>query len=333
LTSAHNVTDSTLGNGILLTVGWNSGGIRTSSDGVQWAEKEFTTSGKGVCFGNGYFWIITPGNKLMKTLDGDNLITTKIDFFSDSIAYGKGLLVSINQFNGIRYSSDGINWNTSLIPISPGVGGKLFYSDGLFIATCNGNLMTSTDAVTWLLKDSNVYSYPRTICRGENEFIVVSSDGNMTWKSVDGSSWVASNNGPKFSTNDLHFANGKFFAAGVLGKVSVSEDGTTWVPQATGVTFTLESLISLGDTIIAGGSQVIRNTVAAPTDPHPILEVTSSIELKFNSANGVVYSIEGSSNLTQWNLVEKEIFGNGGQIRRLYSIENQPNRFFRIVIP
>jgi len=43
----------------------------------------------------------------------------------------------------------------------------------------------------------------------------------------------------------------------------------------------------------------------------------------------VSYRIETSFDLQQWNTIESPIIGNGGIIRRLYFIGDQPKRFFR----
>ncbi len=330
LTSAHNVTDTCSGNNILMSVGWNSGGIQTSSDGVGWIQKS-TRSGKRICFGGGYFWIITPDNEVIKTADGTNLLTTQTSFFADDIAYGNGRLVTISSTGGIKYSPDGTNWNTSLVPISSFTDGQVFFANNMFVAaTLSGYLMTSSDGTTWAIKATNIYSAPKTITYGSNGFIVISHDGTKSWKSSDGNVWTSLSSGPGFYVNALHFTNEKYFAAGNQGKISVSSDGITWSPQVSGVTFKLEALCSIGQIIVAGGTQVIRNTVSTTANPSPNLTALPAIEIKFKTINGIIYTIEGSTNLNVWATVESGIPGNGGEMRRLYSTENQPYRFYRV---
>jgi hypothetical protein len=329
LTSAHNVTDACAGNGILISVGWNSGGIQASNDGITWSLKT-SKSGKGICYGNGSFWIIAPGNELLRTTDGSNVVTVATNFSSDDIAYGNGLLVSIDNFSGIRYSQDGVNWTSSLSPVEPYSGGKIYFLNGLFVASSRGNLMTSSDGKTWAIKASDIYSYPTAATYGSNGFLVLSSDGTKSWSSLDGNNWTVSAIGPGFAVNSLHFANGKYFAAGASGRVSVSSNGINWTRQSTGVTFTLEALTSIGETIVAGGNQVIRNVISPPADNSPSLNIYQAVEIEFMALNGVAYTIEGSVDLIAWVKVEGGIFGSGAMVKRLYSIRDQPNRYFRV---
>lgn len=54
-----------------------------------------------------------------------------------------------------------------------------------------------------------------------------------------------------------------------------------------------------------------------------------SVEFRFNAASGVSYRIEDSTDLNEWNTIETDIIGTGGVVTRFYSIENQPQRYFR----
>ena len=68
---------------------------------------------------------------------------------------------------------------------------------------------------------------------------------------------------------------------------------------------------------------------SAASTPEALSAVLPAVEYRFNAALGVSYRIEASFDLQQWTTIESPIIGNGGTIRRLYFIDDQPKRFFR----
>ena len=56
----------------------------------------------------------------------------------------------------------------------------------------------------------------------------------------------------------------------------------------------------------------------------------TAIEFQFNAASNVSYRIEATDSLSNtWEILEADIVGHGGEVKRLYSIEGQDKRFFR----
>jgi hypothetical protein len=53
------------------------------------------------------------------------------------------------------------------------------------------------------------------------------------------------------------------------------------------------------------------------------------IEFRFNTAKGVPYRVESSTDLTNWTTEETGITGRGGPVYRFFLTENQPRAFFR----
>ena len=72
------------------------------------------------------------------------------------------------------------------------------------------------------------------------------------------------------------------------------------------------------------------NPTRADSTPDALTSIRTAVEFRFNSANGVSYRIEASTDLNTWETVETDIIGEGGVITRFYSIENQPKRYFRV---
>ena len=72
------------------------------------------------------------------------------------------------------------------------------------------------------------------------------------------------------------------------------------------------------------------NPRLASSTPDAVSTIRTSVEFRFNAANGVSYRIEASIDLINWASVEDSIIGTGGVVTRFYSIENQPKRYFRV---
>jgi uncharacterized delta-60 repeat protein len=68
---------------------------------------------------------------------------------------------------------------------------------------------------------------------------------------------------------------------------------------------------------------------SSASTPEAFSTILSAVEYRFNSALGISYRIEASTDLTIWNTIETDIIGTGGVVTRFYSTEGQPKRYFR----
>ena len=64
--------------------------------------------------------------------------------------------------------------------------------------------------------------------------------------------------------------------------------------------------------------------------PEAYLDIQTAVELKFNAAKDLNYKIENSVDLENWSAIETGVLGKGGLIKRLYSIDDYPGRYFRV---
>ena len=71
------------------------------------------------------------------------------------------------------------------------------------------------------------------------------------------------------------------------------------------------------------------NPALVTSTPDAISSIRTAVEFRFNAANGVHYRIEESTDLTNWNTIEADIVGQGGEVVRFYSIQNQQRKYFR----
>jgi hypothetical protein len=72
------------------------------------------------------------------------------------------------------------------------------------------------------------------------------------------------------------------------------------------------------------------NPALASSTPDALSSIRTAVEFRFNAATGISYRIEASNDLNEWNIIEAAVIGQGGVVTRFYSIENQPNRYFRV---
>lgn len=72
------------------------------------------------------------------------------------------------------------------------------------------------------------------------------------------------------------------------------------------------------------------NPALATSTPDAVSSIRTSVEFRFNAANGVSYRIEASTDLNQWDTIEPVLIGQSAVVTRFYSIENQPKRYFRV---
>jgi uncharacterized repeat protein (TIGR02543 family) len=72
------------------------------------------------------------------------------------------------------------------------------------------------------------------------------------------------------------------------------------------------------------------NPALATSTPDAVTSIRTSVEFRFNAANGVSYRIEASTDLENWSILETDITGQGAEVTRFYSTENQPKRHFRV---
>lgn len=331
LTAPVNVTDMATGNGRVVSVGWNSGGIQTSPNGIAWSSIS-ELSARSVNYGGGFFWVVTPGYELWRTNGANAPVLIKSGLHVAEVAFGNGMLVAsgFSTHAGFHYSPDGVNWTPALVPAdADDYESEIGFLNGLFVATARTNLFTSTNGMVWELKVSDNSNPPDSFACGNGVYLTISASGTKSWRSPTGLAWVPCTSSPGHQVKAIHYANGTFFAVGTNGKISTSADGLSWTLQTSGVTFTLESASSINGVLLAAGTQIIRSP-APPVNSLPTIFIRHAIEVQFYAEDSVLYRIEGSPDLNNWTTVEAQIVGHGELTKRLYSTENQPNRFFRV---
>lgn len=146
--------------------------------------------------------------------------------------YGNGVVcIPAGIYNTVNVSSDrGRTWtNHTGMPFSvgnPSPGqNKGCFNGQQFVVLYDKFLCTSTDGVSWTLRQTNLDS-SAGLAFGNGRYVTKSSD--VIKYSDDGLNWLAIQDSTSFSGYSLQpFANGKFIAVG-SSSVAISEDGENW---------------------------------------------------------------------------------------------------------
>lgn len=108
------------------------------------------------------------------------------------------------------------------------------FGNGTFVAvTRAGTVMSSTDAMTWTIKElCSGFSAVRFL---NSLFVAVGSYGRL-FTSTDGVGWDERESGTSHLLSDVAYGHGLFVAVGKCGAITSSSDGILWTPQTPDVT-------------------------------------------------------------------------------------------------
>lgn len=137
-----------------------SSAIITSTDGITWTIKDSGIQQRlnKIRYLNNLYIITTNEGKILYSKDLNSwttvqIIPTPTNINMNSIVYGNGIYVASNSENGIYTSLDLITWtkNTSITSIITDI---KFFKNKFFACGLSGVLLTSTDGITWTVKQT-----------------------------------------------------------------------------------------------------------------------------------------------------------------------------------
>lgn len=225
--------------GQYVAVGWGS--ILTSLDAVNWTARAAAYGTEGpfldIEYGVG-MQLITGSLGYLTSTDGLLWVATPTRpvFTADpsaatgnhTQAFGNGVYVSVGGQDGLKTSTDGVNW-TSHRATDPSLYYGFAFGGGTYVAVGDGGIIkSSTDAVTWFNRASglppNATLY--AAAHGNGRFVTVGSSGNIL-TSENGISWTS-----RASTTNSHlravvYAAGQFVVGGDNALLT-SPDGLVW---------------------------------------------------------------------------------------------------------
>lgn len=159
----------------------------------------------------------------------------------DRISYGNGVFVTNSSWGAYNsaYSTDGINWTQSSLPVNQGYPVSM-YGNGYFVLVATGatNVMYSTNGISWSqVSIGNTFSRTDGVY-GNGKYVVVGTGETYNY-STNITSWTS---GTLPLTGDwrIAYGNGVFVALGYNSrKIIYSYDGIYWNIANTKVQYAL----------------------------------------------------------------------------------------------
>jgi hypothetical protein len=204
--------------------------IDTSSTGA-------TVSIRGIGYGKDTYIVGGHGGLMNTSTDG----TTWVAVTSGSTTSVYGITFGINDDYFVASNSggytatsrDGTTWGT-WAPVASGATNNAVtveYFNGFYLlGTVNGNILKSTNGITWTYKKQQLYSGGTNgFAYGEGRFVAVGSTSVYT-SDDDGENWTSRTSGATGTINDVTYGKdtGKFVYVTGAGGIGTSTDGTTW---------------------------------------------------------------------------------------------------------
>ncbi len=274
----------------------NTISLVTQNPAVAWANQ---TSGTTDQFGaiinvNGLFVAVGGEGAVYTSPDGSTWTNRATNlgptYACYSIAYGNGrIIVPVISGNTptfpdrIRYSDDGgLTWQSVNLPAGQNVNGGAAFGNGLFVvASPSGQILTSTDGLTWTPRTSG---WTQNAARngtyfGNGLFVVTGGDGSQIVTSPDGINWTTRSTGIS-SANFLYggtYANGLYTILGSNGAYATSTNGTTWSATTIGPGSNLYGITCTGGQWVAVGALNAGNgTILTSTNGTTWTQVSNS---------------------------------------------------------
>ncbi len=169
-----------------------------------------------IVYGNDKFVAVTIGYKLKTALYSTDGINWNTSIFSDEIyvndlVYGNGKFVAIGDNTTTGlYSTNGINWYTFQMPA--GAWSEIAYGNNKFVlGSTDENTAYSTDGINWTTSKFPNSNGFGLIAAGGGKFIAVSPSTSQIAYSTDGINWSAYNVLPSKPWSNIKYLNGKFY--------------------------------------------------------------------------------------------------------------------------
>lgn len=271
----HNVKALSFAEGNYIAAGTN-GALSTSTDSITWVTRQsaFNTGLgiHGVAYGSNAY-----GNNIVALVgDGHTVNSALLESVQDAYTVPAGsnvVLSSVTITNPTNrdvladvYLRSNSSFNVgpwvpkTLTVASTQINSIAFGGNQYITAGNNGQVRTSTDAVTWVERfpgfgTSNVNAAVVGSSTVDRVVYAVGGVGGRISTSTDSVVWSTRTSGfGTSSVNALSFGLSTFVAAGELGALTTSTDGTTWTSRTSNFGFnSVRALTFGGDLFVAAG--------------------------------------------------------------------------------
>ena len=255
------------GNG--LYVAYAGSDVLTSTDAVTWNYRR-TPSGsilQAGTYGNGTHFVGGNAGAMVTSTDALTWYSINPGFTGDIIYNAtpsqKYIWLSSSKFatstDGNRFTSPNVAWPLNTTVNAVAYGGGIYVIGGQ-----TGNIITSTDGVTWTPRVTATTSTIYSLTYGASKFVAAGQLGVLE-TSTNGIAWTTQNSGTVTQINKLAYLNNALFFAAGQAYIATSTDAVTWTSRTltTPATTTITSVTFGAGVYMYGGS---AGNVATSTD-------------------------------------------------------------------
>ena len=260
------LSDSSFGNDIWVATG-DDGGIFTSYDGDIWIDHSLPPT----------------------THDLDTIVFGNGNFFAFS--YNRNLIYT---------SSNGTSWSSFDTTNTADVLESYWLNNHFVAVGDNGTILFSNDGHMWSSKESGTTEYLWAAAYGKGLYVV--GGYFLTLCSTDGETWTSVD--VPFQVKSLVYDKGWFYAFGTSDTMLISPDGINWqqIPSISTIFWIPEVTVSpVGFVALCDGSIYYSR----PSTNEPSLDIidwASAHALETYGESGVLYRLNSSSNLIDWEV-------------------------------
>ncbi len=134
--------------------------------------------------------------------------------------------------DSLSYSSDGITWASSTLPVGTNGLGRVVFGEDKFVAITsytNNQAAYSTDGINWTATTLPSSGNWNSLSYGGGKFVAIRSSSNAAAYSTDGITWTATTLPSSASWLSVTYGDGKFVAIARYSSTNAySTDGITW---------------------------------------------------------------------------------------------------------
>ena len=168
------------------------------------------------------------------------------------VTFGNGTFVAVGSEGEILTSSDAVTWTKRTSGTSRDLNGIVFGDESFVAVGSSGEILTSPEGVTWTKQSSGTEKSLECVTYGNAIFVAAGQDGEIL-TSPDGITWTKRSSGTEEWLQGLAYGNRTFVAVGDWGQILTSPDGVTWTERSSGTDAELTEVTSGNDSFAAVG--------------------------------------------------------------------------------
>jgi hypothetical protein len=242
----------------LFVVVSNNGTIVTSTDGITWTVRpvppHFSAAPilTSAAFGAGLWVVVGSNGYIITSPDGITWTQQSTPLggginFNTVIFGGTTFVVGTTnntRFEGVLYSTDAINWTVRTLTVSTSVS-NLSYQNSLFILAAGNALYSSTDGITWTLRNT-FGSTVNSLVYNAGLSLYIAGVATAVTTSPDLVTWTTRATSPGSVLCVANLTSG-LVAVGSLGAFLTSTNGIAWTQRFDQSIQTLNYVFGFGD--------------------------------------------------------------------------------------